>query len=179
MARPIIFTAESVRAILAGNKTQTRRVIKPQMLVNPPVLRLHPGDLIWVRESWQRCTGCNPGNGLLYRATCDHVPAHPWKAAMFMPRTASRITLEVLGARIERVQAIAKADALAEGISVLPLQSADDPSAWYQSSPGAHQARTAQASYAALWDSINEKRGFPWKDNPWVSVCEFRIARST
>ncbi len=100
----------------------------------------------------------------------------PWKPSIFMPRWASRITLEVTDVRVERVQEISKADALAEGISVLPLQDVDDPSAWYQSAPGVHQERSAQQSYAAMWQSINGKK-YLWSSNPWVWVYSFRVVK--
>lgn len=96
-----------------------------------------------------------------------------WTPSIFMPRWASRITLELTEVRVEKLQDISREDAIAEGIQVLPLQSADDPSAWWQSAPGVHQERTPQASYAALWDSINGKK-HPWKSSPWVWVLVFR-----
>lgn len=145
----------------------------------------NPGDLIWVREGLHR----PDGDPWLYRA--DNMPVMVDKAdesamvvwahhkqqdycpSMFMPRWASRITLELTEVRVEKLQEISREDAIAEGIQVLPLQSADDPSAWFQSAPGVHQERTPQASYAALWDSINGKK-HPWKSSPWVWVLAFR-----
>lgn len=67
---PILFSAPMVRAILAGNKTQTRRVVKPQPIfiadphvpfktsdANPKGIINCPygrrGDRLWVREAWQ------------------------------------------------------------------------------------------------------------------------------
>ena len=71
-----------------------------------------------------------------------------------MPRFASRITLEVTEVRVERLQEITEADAWAEGIA-------------------AHVVRPIH-DYAALWDSLNAKRGFGWDTNPWVWVVSFR-----
>lgn len=97
-----------------------------------------------------------------------------WRPSIHMPRWASRITLEIVSVKVERVQDISEADAIAEGIQVLPLQSESDPSAWYQSAPGVHQERTAKASFCALWDSINLDCGYGWEKNPWVWAIEFK-----
>jgi hypothetical protein len=72
------------------------------------------------------------------------------------------------------VQEISREDAIAEGVSVLSLQSADDPSAWWQTAPGVNQSRTPQAAFSKLWDSLNASRGYGWDANPWVWVVGFR-----
>jgi len=105
---PILFTAPMVRAILAGRKTQTRRVLKPQPrsdttgfrtgLENEhdrwwptnggdytgPSIRCpygEPGDRLWVRETWAAC-----GKDVRYRADQDHPDDYP--GAHFQPRVA-------------------------------------------------------------------------------------------
>lgn len=120
-----------------------------------------------------------PAFSVTYKATDDwddHIDdrGFGWRPSIHMPRWASRITLEITGVRVERLQDISEADAKAEGITVLPLQNVDDPSAWWQSSPGENQARTPIASFRNLWDSINAKRGYSWESNPWVWVIEFK-----
>jgi len=79
-----------------------------------------------------------------------------WRPSIFMPRWASRITLEVTGVRVERLQDISEADAIAEGI-----ERPNNP-VWY-----------AVDEYQHLWDQINAKRA-PWASNPWVWVIEFK-----
>lgn len=71
-----------------------------------------------------------------------------------MPRWASRITLEVVGVRVERLQEISEADAKAEGVTVY------DGGVCYRD------------GYAALWDQINGPGS--WAANPWVWVVEFQ-----
>ena len=119
-----------------------------------------PGDHLWVRETFiagwpaDDCylrkfddKGNERPKTVWYRATPESefmwltddgsmTDIIPWKPSIFMPRWASRIMLEITDVRVQRLQDISKVDALAEGISVLPLQSVDDPTAWYQSTPG-------------------------------------------
>lgn len=85
-----------------------------------------------------------------------------WRPGMFMPRWASRITLEITGVRVERVQEISGDDVLAEGIRSAPLPSRSE------------MDMALRATYRELWDSLNAKRGFGWDKNPWVWVIEFK-----
>jgi hypothetical protein len=78
-----------------------------------------------------------------------------WRPSIFMPTWASRLTLEITNIRVERVQAISSDDAQAEGVDLGTWGS------W-------------PTAFAELWDSINSKRGFSWKSNPWVWVYDFR-----
>ncbi len=184
--RPIIFTGESVRAILDGRKSQTRRVMKPQPEVvahNPSInqdvymYKRHtwfadeptkasyapcpygiPGDRLWVKETWQDM-GNNDEHGpaIVYRATMPNFEG--WSSPLYMPRWASRITLEVVNVRVERVQEISHEDAIAEGLSCYHEN--------YQ---------CALSDYQELWNKLNAGRGYPWASNPWVFVIEFRRA---
>ncbi len=201
-SRPIIFSTESVRAILEGRKTQTRRVLKPQPFIDEsgnfcspltanelkqkkrgmhnwgqgvdgkPWLKEFvkkcpfgiPGDWLWVRETWRPRDPCIDDCGHVDYCTCpcfgdyryaaeysDAVVQDygPWKSPMFMPKTASRITLEIVSIKAERLQDISDSDAKAEG---------------YQNI----------ATFIDAWDTLNAKRGFSWESNPWVWVIEFK-----
>lgn len=79
--------------------------------------------------------------------------------SIFMPRWASRITLEVTGVRVERLWKIDDDDARAEGV--------------YPTATGLYAPGQFIGEYAKLWDQINGKRA-PWASNPWVWVIEFR-----
>lgn len=144
MERPILFSTEMVQAILAGRKTQTRRVMKPQLTIDgkrarrwevPDMLKHCPygqrGDLLWVRETWQAISPDEYERPLgecdiYYKADGEHPglfnpddptePKQTWRPSIYMPRWASRLTLRVTDVRIERVQDISDDDALAEGI---------------------------------------------------------------
>lgn len=116
-----------------------------------------PGDRLWVRETWGPCDG-----GFCYRADeRDGSPAKPddgrWHPSIHMFRAASRITLEVTGVRVERLQDISEADAIAEGIeradTGIPIC---DAKTWYR----------------VLWEQINGAGS--WDAKPWVWVVEFK-----
>jgi len=174
---PILFSDPMIRAILAGTKTQTRRVARGTR--NPYGMA---GDRLWVREAcriwWDGCTA--GGTVVEYRAdgACRDVPAvsivipgvaricgvgglaryaqeHTrWRPSIHMPRQAARITLEVEDVRLDWLQLITEDDARAEGVG-------------------------SRTEFAQLWDGINAERGYPWKDDPQVWVVRFRVVSST
>uniref|UniRef100_A0A6M3JXS7 ASCH domain-containing protein n=1 Tax=viral metagenome TaxID=1070528 RepID=A0A6M3JXS7_9ZZZZ len=90
-----------------------------------------------------------------------------WKPSIFMPRWASRITLEVTGIRVERVQDISEKDAREEGVSQKTLRLKSITSGTWADIP------CYKAGFKDLWDSINGKK-YPWVSNPWVWVISFR-----
>lgn len=152
-------------------------------------LRYDPGDLLWVRETWcqylaREVFGGSSLDVIAYKAGRawldggallegryssiireDTKPASvKWRPAIHMPRWASRLTLEVTGVKVERLQEISETDALAEGISVTGF--------WRESEP-------ASICFSLLWDSINAKRpGASWEDNPWVVGLTFRVHKT-
>ncbi len=102
----------------------------------------------------------------------DIVPdAGRWKPSIHMPRWASRITLEVTGLRLERVQDIDELDALAEGVEGKSVR------ATLNGVQGEYIMGAARDEFAELWDAINAKRGYPWESNPWVWVVDFKRVR--
>jgi len=194
---PILFSAPMVRALLDGSKTQTRRVCKPQPIADskftgghyiPATKRtlgaqisveaLYVGvacpygqvdDLLWVRETFNRTNPHGKDGHYFYRADEAHeFPDAIWKPSIFMPRAASRITLEITGVRVERLQDISESDALAEGISqdlMDTLQSNAEHANQREPTPG-------KSAYEILWEDINGAGS--WDLNPWVWVIEFK-----
>jgi hypothetical protein len=201
--RPIIFSAGMISALLNGEKTQTRRVIRfPKRVVAQDfTVRdvcedgggnwvawevAHPdnanftkkaypngegfrcpygkrGDRLWVKETWVQVDYDLMD---VYRADCDAAAedavyklGFKWTPAIFMPRRASRITLEIADVRAQRLQDIATEDAVAEGC---PGCRPD--------LPNSH----AVAWYSAIWNGLNAKRGLGWDTNPWVWALTFR-----
>ena len=138
-----------------------------------------PGDWLWVRETFchksddGRIVYNKDGNFdpscFYYRATdatpeaidddghmryCkDGTQSSPWKPSIFMPRYASRITLEVTGIRVERLQDISQPDACSEGTPSI-------------------KGCSEQEAYAALWAKTNGPES--WDANPWVWIVEFK-----
>lgn len=195
--RPILFSAEMVRAILAGEKTQTRRPIthrhewaieerdgKPWPW-HPPYVYAEddawmncphgvPGDRLWVREAWAPADGRHSVVPIVYRADGDDQPCldDRWRPSIHMPRWASRLTLEVVSVRVERVNEITEDAACAEGISFQD----DSKDAWrgFRSFDGTCLYATAKQAFMQGWDSLYAKTPNAWDSNPWVWCVEFR-----
>jgi hypothetical protein len=238
--RPILFRAPMIRAILSGQKTQTRRVVKgiPPSATLPTYygaftdgvfghgsaprkalehtlgwfvpeagdlwpcddnqrLRCpygNPGDHLWVRETFvventrdyhgehnnpmddrpiQKINDPDGNYWLIphFRATepephivpyrCDADDDRTrWTPAIHMPRWASRITLEIISVRVERLAEISQADCIAEGMVE-------------RSGPFLHHVI---ADYRRLWTEINGAES--WLENPYVWVIEFNRIKS-
>jgi hypothetical protein len=218
-----------VRAILAGRKTQTRRVIAwPGWVVDTDraalVLQTHPalasfadgrpmkvfscpyggrGDRLWVKETWgyrgsaHHYPGGNkprPPNEVTIHYRADDTRRNierpidapdpvlgcgqrgpgvteeewgrvlnkawaAWRPSIYMPRWASRITLELTEVRVQRVQEISNEDAVAEGFPQV------DGRTW------------GRLGFSQTWDSLNAKRGYGWDVNAWVWALTFKVAR--
>ena len=164
--KPILFSTPMVRAILDGRKTMTRRVVKCDSIVdNKPYWNIggfregnfpyQVGIWLWVRETWQGTKDC-----ISYKASDPQQVVEfnyePWRPSIFMPRWASRITLEITNVRVERLHEITEEDAEKEGVSFTQYTNAN-----------------ARFHFMELWDSINSKK-YPWESNPWVWVIEFK-----
>ena len=190
--RPIIMQGSSVRAILDGRKTQTRTAVK---LPEPNTGEVIPGDLLWVKETWQVATGARSGDlGAAVRYREDNsiqacwMPASKplplgltfarWRSPLFMPRWASRLTLRITDVRVQRVQEISEDDAIAEGAQHYP----DIPtgilqhSRWSMFEPSSTDdcLGTARHAFGNYWDHIHAKRA-PWSSNPWVWAISFEV----
>jgi hypothetical protein len=148
----------------------------------------YPGERLWVRETcwifgwWKRDgktrTGkarwrfvIDPSHQVRFddppreeRCTKREGPIPGWcrRPSIHMPRWASRITLDVTNVRVERLQDITEADALAEGMP--------DTSSVWDGVPGKRGG--PRETFQTLWNAINAKRA-PWSSNPWVWVVEF------
>jgi hypothetical protein len=196
MDRPILFSTPMVRALLAGTKTQTRRLAGVPMIEQQPngywhirnrhggvvnavdgqqgqiaadYLPIQPGDRLWVRETWRPVHSGDPSMGAEYRA--DHPDDWrddtKWKPGIHMFRWASRLTLHVTDVRVQRLQDIDETDAVAEGIERYGRFFGLPDSDWDDAAPSAREA------YAGLWGSINGIGS--WEANPWVAAYTFTV----
>lgn len=94
------------------------------------------------------------------------------RPSIHMPRWASRITLEITGVRVERLQDISEADAKAEGADCLVTDNCTDASRALLDMPLMEDGNPYRNGYALLWESINGDGS--WAANPWVWVIEFK-----
>lgn len=151
----ILFSSEMVLAILAGRKTQTRRIIKPQ-----PQNRIcyqksgyHTGDILYVRETWVQKNG-------EYHYFADSTPAEKlqtkWRPSIHMPKNAARIWLRVKKVSAERIQNISEIDSMAEGASPCGIDS---------------NSQNYRSGFVKIWLECYGDES--WKMNPWVWVIEF------
>lgn len=194
---PILMSAPMMRAILAGSKTQTRRVAKGVNFVSSGGAPLNftdddikavscpygqPGDRLWVREAFRGCRayevqGYAPkdwGNKPIWFEADGTPPGRPeqWalraRPSIHMPRWASRITLEITSVRVERLHEISNEDAKAEGCDHRDPCDHVRLSCKSIGCPGPDY----RIGYRALWEEINGAGS--WDANPWVWVVEFK-----
>ena len=143
------------------------------------------GDRLWVREAWRtssiydHLSPCKIPTDASLQFEADtsaikYLGEHPGKIrpSIFMPRWASRITLEIVNVQAERVQNISNDDAKAEG--VIPEWDDFDHNSLHADYDGEQAYRMA---FERLWDSINAKRGVGWDANPHVWVIEFKAVQ--
>ena len=144
-------------------------------------------DYLWVRETWRAeelgDDRNNPGlDGIRYRADNAFIEINntqeashrwldargdhgdKWRPSIFMPRWASRITLEIIDVRVERVQDASIADLIAEGC----------PEEYWPENCGGF-GHAVSGWFEHLWDTINVS--YTWQSNPWVWVVEFEMRK--
>lgn len=222
--RPIIFGGDSVRAILAGRKTQTRRVVNPKNCPRAGCLDAWqiPGvdrvlgcpfgnaddeepQRLWVKEAFTIFQGSDGRQGVAYRATCpddsftyagddgsvEEIKILRWSSPLCMPRAFSRLTIEVVDVKVERLNQISEEDAIADGVTI-PIGEGPCPCEGEEEDPGPHMPWCAWrdpdvdpdpvfdvglprvvTEFAIHWNKINGKKA-KWSTSPFVWVVSFR-----
>ncbi len=160
---PIIFSAPMVRALLAGRKSVTRRLADYS--------KWKKGDRLWVREAFVLEYDEDSGDIIPhYRASEPepHIVTEEqlqndsfddrtrWKPSIHMPRTASRITLE-----------------LTEDVTREPLLPMDESEALREGFVPVIRENGALAEMRTLWNALHPKA--PWSSHPTVSVIRFKV----
>ena len=203
--KSILFSTEMVKAILAGKKSVTRRVIKPQpaMRLEPSELPQYPdewfdengyywrcpyppGTVLWVKETWydrrDRTPETQDLNAVHYAAdwqpTDEIAYLHYKRSSRYMPRWVARLFLHVTNVRMELLQEISEGDAIAEGLEI--MQGPHDFPRYGAPQCGdrpPYWEIDPRDAFMWLWDSLNAKRGFGWNMNPWVWVIEFEVIK--
>lgn len=207
--KPILFNTEMVRALLDGRKTCTRRVVKTRrkdacgfyvtkrpdgsftgvyeydedgrMFENQLIPPYKPGDILYVRETWDYLEGWKIGDSgiagqYFYRADGDHRPVSwrgPWQSSVHMSREAARIWLLVTDVRVERLQDITDEQAKREGIQ---YDECPTGFTWKQETDMHNCYTTPIGAMQALWNSTIKESDldrYGWEANPWVWVIEF------
>ena len=207
---PILFNTEMVRAILDGRKTCTRRLVKTRrkdacgfyvtkktdgsfvgiyeydenesMFDNPFEPPYQPGDILYVRETWEHfecccCEGDEHGNCYrepqqsalnkscgcyMYRATDEIYGDAMWHPSIHMPKEAARIWLKVTNVKVERLQDITSEQICKEGVEV--------------EEPYVLNGEEKRYAFSSLWNSTVKKSEldrYGWDASPWVWVIEF------
>jgi len=138
----------------------------------------YPGDQLWVRESYRMASGYDKlsplkvgelcgANGVRVHFECNRIApqtAGKLRPAIHMPRWASRITLEITGVRLERLQKISEDDAIAEGATLSEGGPCPEP-----------EFQSHTLGFWRLWDSINGSGS--WGANPWVWAIKFNVVK--
>lgn len=207
---PILFNTEMVRAILDGRKTCTRRLVKTRrkdacgfyvtkktdgsfvgiyeydenesMFDNPLEPPYQPGDILYVRETWEHfecccCEGDEHGNCYrepqqsalnkscgcyMYRATDEIYGDAMWHPSIHMPKEAARIWLKVTNVKVERLQDITSEQICKEGVEV--------------EEPYVLNGEEKRYAFSSLWNSTVKKSEldrYGWDANPYVWVISF------
>lgn len=145
------------------------------------------GDRLYVRETWRPhylgdgiwdIDVSYPADGSRRTVKDGEFGEGDWlwpKAAdggdvpsIHMPRWASRLTLTVTDVRVQRLQAITDEDARAEGCSGCLGPNPDFPDEWDP---------TPREEFEQLWNSLHNKPGTTWADNPWIYAVTFEVMR--
>lgn len=166
----IPFRPELIEAILAGHKTETRRLAGGRMVENEwtedTAEDCHygkPGDILFVKEPWRISSSCVE---VQYRGRVRKsvdVTAK-WMSRRSMPEWAARLFLRIVSVRIEPVQSIDLAGAQAEGMLHGNICFKDE---------------TPRQAFERIWDNIHQRGSMVakclWKDNPEVFVIAFEV----
>ena len=187
---PILFDTQMVQSILSGQKTQTRRLFKsPLCKVVEPAVKIfcdesiwraqlknrksinysiicpygEPGDLLWVKETWSPAI-----DDFAYKADYSKTTLSGkrnqglWHPSIHMPKSATRVWLQITDIKAHRIQSISEEDAKAEGCGVAKIYGF-----------GEIGQSNYHEGFFAKWISIYGIES--WYENPWVWAITFIV----
>ena len=171
-----IFCSDLRPLVRSGNKTQTRRIVKPQpaewitsdmidldLLANSAPWKV--GEVRYLREPLMRHGTRDEAfyvEGKKHLVEVSNVPV-PWRwkvntlSSLFMPAKYARTFCEITAVRCERLQEIKTGGAEAEGFA------------------GSTDCRDNLADFKETWNLLNAKRSYNWESNPWVWVLSWKL----
>lgn len=174
---PIIFSGSMVRAIIAGHKSQTRRLVTNTHLTTYDLMKYSQstletspygrvGDMLWVKEVWRvsvRFDQLKPSNiptdsQVEYQAdsSSSTLNSGKWRTPLFMPNRLSRLKLKITSIRIEPLCKCSEEDAKDEGMIALE-----------------GQQTSYRDIYKGTWENLHGKGS--WESNPLIWVISFDI----
>lgn len=130
------------------------------------------GDVLWVRETFSLWgffgyyfkADFTERHGAWEKDNSDKINVErveKWSPSIFMPKEAARLFLKITDVRVERLQEITEEDAVKEGFGQ------------NENSNNYVPPFSAKTCFEVLWDSLNEKRGYGWRANPWIWIISF------
>lgn len=168
-----------------GATFESREIEHGTLMVCPQKLPFGVGDRLYVREAHaivpasayrlsdgveQRATPDSPDTAVIFREGFDRSAGGlRWRPSIHMPRWASRLTLTVTDVRVQRLQAISEADAVAEGVERWGLATWKD----YTSDGATHVVLNCRHSFSTLWNSLHGHEA--WDANPWIAAYTFEV----
>lgn len=176
--KPILFNTEMVRAILRGQKTCTRRIMKPQPTAHYGTLCAKPpyqqGDILYVRETFIQAAA----HTFWYKADDNSWMPEGlhWKPSIHMPKEAARIWLKVTDVRVERLQDMTEEGVLKEGAQGVRCDHVAIGEHGCTDCLNTGWIEPPIVDFIQIWDSTIKKSDldrYGWEANPWVWVIEF------
>lgn len=182
-----MFNGPMVKAILRREKSVTRRPVRGPVRVTAGIgiadrQQIRDDDRLWVKETWSAparfdkikpsaidpettsirysADGAVLGRRTDFGDTEGRLVLGRQRPSIFMPRWASRLTLDVTSVSLERLHAIDSDDAILEGFGELSQRTDVTP----------------LEAFRSTWDLLNAGRGIPWIRNPWVWRIAFEVS---
>lgn len=129
------------------------------------------GEVLYVKEGWYHpgppASLARTPEDVIYRVDSCPQDVERWRSAMFMPEWAARTFIEITAVKVERLQDISEEDAKAEGVVSIFERFPNWSREQTFTSGGLMADRPYAASYACLWDEINDEKA-AWKSNPFT-----------